>query len=75
MPDTTLPSEFSGRTREVYEVRITLTVRREVEHKTEGWIRMPASSPVEINSVQQSYIGRIAAETIYSELKAALLAG
>lgn len=37
--------EFTGKTREVYCVRVTLERQRQTEHTTEGWINMPADKP------------------------------
>ena len=65
--------EFSGRHREIYSVRITLSVRREVEHATEGWIPMPASEPQELLSASKPFSEESEAKASYETLESLLL--
>lgn len=75
MAPTNLPeSEFTGKTRELYTIRISLSVQRQAEHKTEGWIKMPGVEPAELTSVPEQYLDRALAESLYMKLRAALLA-
>lgn len=38
-------SEFTGKSREIFRVSVTMERQRQVEHKTEGWINLPGDKP------------------------------
>lgn len=66
-------SEFTGKTRIVYEVRVTLSERREAEHESEGWVPMPADKPVELERSNMSFLDPHDAQTTYQNAKNSLL--
>ena len=37
--------EFTGKSREIYRVHVTMERQRQIQHATEGWINLPGSKP------------------------------
>lgn len=63
-------SEFTGKTRDIYRVRVTLERQRQVEHATEGWINMPADKPETLrNQTVWETEDQKKADFVFNELK------
>lgn len=66
-------SEFTGKSRRVYRVRVSLEEVSQVEHVSEGWMPQPGVQPVEISTVQEGWADPREAEEKFRALKAELL--
>lgn len=66
-------SEFTGKTRRVFRVRLVLEEIPQVQHVSEGWIPQPATKPETLYQIGDTWQSFDEALARYEKAKAGLL--